>query len=68
MPNWLTHKRIVLLGVVAVVVLLWAIALVAPPAREVHTSGATALNLSLVYSDVHLPPMLVQPSQSISDS
>ena len=66
MPHWVTRKRIVWLGVAAVV-LLWAIAFVAPPAHEVHTPGATALNVSLAYSDVHLLGALIQPSQSLSD-
>jgi hypothetical protein len=66
MPHWVTRKRIVWLGV-AVLVLLWAIAFVAPPAHEIHTRGATALNVPLVYSDVHLLGTLIEPSQSLSD-
>jgi hypothetical protein len=66
MRHWVTRKRIALLGVAAVV-LLWAIAFVAPPAHEVHTPGATALNVSLVYSDVRLFGTPIQPSQSLSN-
>jgi hypothetical protein len=62
----MTRKRIAWIGVGAVV-LLWAIAFVAPPAHEVHTPGATALRASLAYSNVHLLGTLIQPSQSLSD-
>jgi hypothetical protein len=65
--HWLTRKRIVWLGIGAIVVLLLADGFVAAPAHDVRTPGATPLAAALVKSDTRILFQAVQPSESISD-
>jgi hypothetical protein len=62
----MTSKRTVVPGATIAVVIILAVAFVAPPEHEVHTAGATQLKVSVVESDIRAYP-LVQASQAISD-
>jgi hypothetical protein len=59
-----TRKRVVWLGIGAMVVFLLADAFVATPAHDVHTPGATSLAAALIKNDAPLIEP-VQPSESI---
>lgn len=66
MRQKLTRRQTVWLGIGAVLVFLFADAFVTPPAHDVHTLGATALNARLIESSARLVTV-VPPSESIGD-
>lgn len=66
MPRWLKSGRTVALSVAVAVAVLLTVEFITPPAHEVHTPGAIAVNTQLVDSNpfvVAYPP--IQPSQSL---
>lgn len=65
MRHWLTPGRIAALIIVVVLVVVVTIPFYTPPAHEIHTPGAVALDSRLVGSN---PPVFVYPTMHASQS